>query len=90
MWLFRVLNLKVKNNRTQDGSLNRRQTKVQKLKTEVHFDIVSYAIHKLPHFTREPERRYFFSLFHDNFISNIYHNLPEIIVKMKCTCFFGS
>lgn len=53
MWLFRVLNLKVKNNRTQDASLNRRQTKVQKLKTEVHFDVVSYAIHKLPHFTRE-------------------------------------
>ena len=53
MWLFRVLNLKVKNNRTQDASLNRRQTKVQKLKTEVHFDVVSYAIHKLPHFTSE-------------------------------------
>lgn len=37
-----------------------------------------------------PERRFFFSLFHDNFILNIYHNWPEIIVKMKCTCFFGS
>lgn len=50
MWLFRV---EVKNSRTQDASLNRRQTKVQKLKTEVHFDVVSYARHKLPHFTRE-------------------------------------
>ena len=37
-----------------------------------------------------PERRFFFSLFQDNFILNIYHNWPEIIVKMKCTCFFGS
>ena len=36
-----------------------------------------------------PER-FFFSLFHDNFVLNIYHNWPEIIVKMKCTCFFGS